>query len=131
MEVSLKDIAELLGSQSVVRENPFAPWMGKAVFIRSVTHHYIGRVSKLVSDNSAILEEAAWIADDGRFADALEKSELCFDVTRRTLFWRNAPWRAIHSAISANALDLAQIIFVLYPIVMLACSASSNSERSF
>jgi hypothetical protein len=48
---------------------------GKAVFIRTVTHHYTGR---LAGEEAGFLhlEEAAWIADDGRFADALAFGKL-------------------------------------------------------
>lgn len=73
MELSLKDIKELIGSDSKV--NPFSRWYKKSVFIRSVTHHYTGIVSEFIGDSCAVLEKAAWIADDGRFQDALKKSE--------------------------------------------------------
>lgn len=40
------------------------------MFVRTVTHYYTGRVVG-VSDKAILLEDAAWIADTGRFADAL------------------------------------------------------------
>ena len=43
---------------------------GKAVFIRTVTHYYVGRVVQ-ASECEIILEDAAWVADTGRFAAAL------------------------------------------------------------
>ena len=51
------------------------PPAGEAVFIRTVTHHYTGRV---VSCDARwmVLEDAAWVADDGRFANALESGVL-------------------------------------------------------
>ena len=48
--------------------------IGKNYFIRTVTHHYTGRLVE-VFKNELVLENAAWIADDGRFQQALEKCE--------------------------------------------------------
>ena len=49
--------------------------VGKNVFVRTVTHHFTGR---LASHDSHFLEleEAAWIADDGRFTQALADGAL-------------------------------------------------------
>ena len=44
--------------------------VGNAVFIRTVTHHYTGRVAEVTAED-VILTDAAWIADDGRFNAAL------------------------------------------------------------
>ena len=49
--------------------------IGKAYFIRSITMHYTGRLVA-VTDTDLVLEDAAWIADSGRFADALAKGTL-------------------------------------------------------
>jgi hypothetical protein len=48
---------------------------GRNVFVRTVTNYYTGR---LVSDDHGYLhlEEAAWIADTGRFATALATGKL-------------------------------------------------------
>lgn len=49
-----------------------APWnVGKNYFIRTVTHHHTGRLVA-VYPAELVMEDAAWIADDGRFADALK-----------------------------------------------------------
>jgi hypothetical protein len=45
--------------------------IGKTYFIRTVTHHYTGVLVK-VFKNELVLKDAAWIADDGRFADAVK-----------------------------------------------------------
>lgn len=73
----VKELKALLGGESTktVEVNPFSEFMGVNVFIRSVTHHYTGKVSKIVGSTACILESACWIADDGRFHDALKKSE--------------------------------------------------------
>lgn len=43
---------------------------GKSVFVRTVTHHYTGRVVS-ITDRWLVLEDCAWIADDGRFSECL------------------------------------------------------------
>jgi len=45
--------------------------VGKTYLIRTVTHYYTGRVVA-VTDTDLLLTNAAWIADTGRFATALE-----------------------------------------------------------
>lgn len=45
--------------------------IGEAYFIRTVTHHFTGRL-KSVYTTELVLTECAWIADDGRFSDALK-----------------------------------------------------------
>ena len=45
--------------------------IGKNYFIRTVTHHYTGKLVD-VFPHELVLSRACWIADDGRFADALK-----------------------------------------------------------
>jgi len=49
--------------------------VGKAYFIRSVTMYYTGRIAG-ITDTDLVLEDAAWIADTGRFATALKTGSL-------------------------------------------------------
>jgi hypothetical protein len=49
--------------------------VGKKFFFRTVTYHLIGLVSKVVG-NFLILENASWIADSGRFMNALKEGKL-------------------------------------------------------
>ena len=49
--------------------------VGEKVFIRTVTMHYTGSVVE-VNDLDVLLEDAAWIADSGRFATALKDGTL-------------------------------------------------------
>jgi hypothetical protein len=49
--------------------------IGKNVFVRTVTHHYTGKLAA-IEDGFLKLKDAAWIADDGRFADALSNGTL-------------------------------------------------------
>jgi hypothetical protein len=49
--------------------------VGKKLFIRTVTYHLTGKVKSRVG-NFLSLEDAAWIADSGRFMNAIEDGEL-------------------------------------------------------
>lgn len=49
--------------------------LGKAYLIRTVTMHYTGRVVR-VTDSDVVLEDAAWIADTGRYANSLSDGVL-------------------------------------------------------
>ena len=44
--------------------------VGKSYLIRTVTLYYTGRIKKITS-KELVLEEAAWIADTGRYYDCL------------------------------------------------------------
>ena len=51
------------------------PWeLGKIYLIRTVTMIDTGRLVR-VTPQELVLEDAAWIADTGRFAQALDKAE--------------------------------------------------------
>jgi len=61
-----KELSQLLhGSSS---EHPFE--VGKNYFIRTVTMIQIGKLVK-VMDKELVLENAVWVADTGRFTQAL------------------------------------------------------------
>jgi hypothetical protein len=47
---------------------------GKSYFIRTVTHHYTGHCTKCTHDFIE-LNQAAWIADDGRFHNFLKSGD--------------------------------------------------------
>jgi hypothetical protein len=49
--------------------------VGKPVLVRTVTLYYTGRVA-LVKASEVVLSEAAWIADTGRFHNALRDGTL-------------------------------------------------------
>lgn len=51
--------------------NPINQYLGEPVFIRTVTHHYTGRLTQ-VSKQWLVLNDAAWIPDNGRFANFLD-----------------------------------------------------------
>ena len=50
-------------------------FIGQKLFIRTVTYHCVGEVVKRVG-RFFELKGASWVADSGRFMDALESGEL-------------------------------------------------------
>lgn len=50
-------------------------FIGKKLFIRTVTYHLTGEVDKMVG-RMFHLKKAAWIADSGRFMDAIKTGKL-------------------------------------------------------
>ena len=66
-----KEIARVFSNEEIA--NPFI--VGKAYFIRTCTYHLTGRVQAIIG-NFIVLNDAAWIADSGRLADALAKGTL-------------------------------------------------------
>lgn len=65
-------IARLL--QEEAKSDPGGWEIDKPYFIRTVTYHLTGRLVA-VTNHELWLEDAAWIADDGRFMQAIEKGE--------------------------------------------------------
>ncbi len=83
-EELLKELKELEGLELKVKSKkdtlkyeklqvPFK--IGDAYFIRTVTYFATGRVKAIVGQ-FLVLEDAAWIADTGRFRDAIAKGIL-------------------------------------------------------
>ena len=59
----------------ICQDNVVAPWiLGKIYPIRTVTMIDTG-ILVAATDKELVLEEAAWIADTGRFSDAIRKAE--------------------------------------------------------
>ncbi len=50
-------------------------YVGKSVFIRTVTHHYTGHV-EAIANGFIWLNSAAWIADDGRFSQCIGEGKV-------------------------------------------------------
>jgi len=71
---TLKEIIQETFGSSSTKE--ISPWViGKQYFIRTVTMHLTGKLI-LLTEKELVLTEAAWIADSGRFHDALKNGEL-------------------------------------------------------
>lgn len=71
----LKLIEAILGSECALGAKELPYRVGEKLFIRTVTHHFTGRVTSIVG-KFLILEDAAWIADDGRFMEAINDGKL-------------------------------------------------------
>ena len=69
MELSFTEMRELLGQRT------HSLVTGTSVFVRTVTYHYTGRIVA-ITDSDIVLEDAAWVADSGRFANALATGTL-------------------------------------------------------
>lgn len=55
------------------RKSPYQK--GQNYLIRTVTHYYTGRLVAVFS-KELVLEDAAWIADTGRFGTAIKSGDL-------------------------------------------------------
>ena len=69
----LIELLKLTNNSSNNSELPFE--VGEKYFIRTVTYHLTGRVKQIIG-KFIILEDAAWIADSGRFSEAITKGVL-------------------------------------------------------
>ena len=73
-DLTLKQIREI---QALTNGKPLpcgddSHWkVGQNYFLRTVTHHLTGKLIKVVG-NELVLLDAAWIADDGRFMEAVK-----------------------------------------------------------
>lgn len=76
LKARVEELEDELGSQeageSLTSKLPFK--VGKKYFIRTVTYFLTGKV-KAIKGGFLVLEDAAWIADTGRFSDALKSGE--------------------------------------------------------
>ena len=52
--------------------------IGNSYFIRTVTHHYVGKLIRFNREGAELIfTEASWIPDDGRFHNMLMSGEFC------------------------------------------------------
>ena len=72
--LTLKEIKQI--SSLISNQENNCPWqLGKSYFIRTVTMHLIGKLC-FISNKELVLKDASWIADSGRFHDALKNGGL-------------------------------------------------------
>ncbi len=69
----IKEVAALVGCTKSSTSHSLK--VGDAVLIRTVTFYYTGRITA-ITDTDIVLEDAAWIADTGRFSTALQTGAL-------------------------------------------------------
>ena len=58
------------------KENDFSDLIGKSFFFRTVTYHLIGKVKNILNGTFLQLENASWVADSGRFTQAIKDGTL-------------------------------------------------------
>lgn len=71
--ISAKSVKKNRPTKPLELTQPFV--VGTAYFIRTVTYHLVGRVKSIVGQ-FLVLEDAAWVADSGRFTQAIETGTL-------------------------------------------------------
>ncbi len=68
-----RELAALFGNGSNTKTNPFK--IGENYLIRTVTMIVLGKLES-VYDSELVLSSASWVADTGRFYDALKTGKL-------------------------------------------------------
>lgn len=74
-EETYEKLKEQLTNEGYKEINNLSDMVGKKFFFRTVTYHLTGKVKKVIG-SLLELEDAAWIADSGRFSDALKTGKL-------------------------------------------------------
>jgi hypothetical protein len=69
----LKD--QLLKDSSFKELTDMKDFIGQKWFFRTVTYHVVGRVKRIVG-GFFYMEDAAWVADSGRFMQAIKDGKL-------------------------------------------------------
>ena len=69
----LVDMTKTPGTLSSPPDCPFE--IGKSYFIRTVTYHLVGKVKSVIG-SFLILSDASWVADSGRFMQAIKNGTL-------------------------------------------------------
>ena len=74
-EMTIGEAKEIAGLFNSKESKSCSLEIGKKYFIRTVTHYYTGKLIS-ITDSDFVLEDAAWIADTGRFYEALKTGKL-------------------------------------------------------
>ena len=74
-EETYEKIKEQLGMDEIFDLNSYDDLIGKAFFFRTVTYHLTGKVTGIIG-STLKLKDAAWIADSGRFMQAIKDGKL-------------------------------------------------------
>ena len=70
-ELTIKEAREIAALFRTQTANDSHWKVGENYFIRTVTHHHTGKLVA-VTPHELVVENAAWIADDGRLSTSLE-----------------------------------------------------------
>lgn len=68
-----KELAKLFGGNVTEKSNPYK--IGESYLIRTVTMIILGKL-ECVHESEMVLSSASWVADTGRFFDALKTGKL-------------------------------------------------------
>ena len=89
-------ILELVkNKETIQKDTPFE--VGKSYFIRTVTYHLTGKLVAIKGD-FLMFDDAAWIADSGRFNDAMKKG-IDKNENSEVEPWENQVGLNIHSIV--------------------------------
>ena len=72
---TFEKIKQQLGEDDYKEIQSLKDMVGEKFYFRTVTYHLTGRVKKVIG-NLLELENAAWIADSGRFMNAIKEGKL-------------------------------------------------------
>ena len=75
-EETYEKIKEQLGEDSFKDIHSLKDMIGEKYFFRTVTYHLTGRVTKIIGNGILELADAAWIANSGRFMQAIKEGKL-------------------------------------------------------
>ena len=74
-DLTLGQLKEIQGLANSAPDSSTAFEVGKAYYIRTATYHVLGRLKKIYT-NELVLEDASWVADQGRFNESLKTGNL-------------------------------------------------------
>lgn len=74
-EEQLKEIRKVVGLADVKEVNTYEDLVGGKYYFRTVTFHQVGEVKKIVG-RFVYLKNASWVADSGRFMNAIKDGTL-------------------------------------------------------
>lgn len=74
-EETYNRLKDQLTNEGYKEINSLSDMVGKKFFFRTVTYHLTGKVKKVIG-SILYLEDAAWIADSGRFMDCIKNGKL-------------------------------------------------------
>ena len=87
-EETYESIKNQLGEEEKIDVNNYQDLIGKKLFLRTVTYHIIGKVEKVMG-GFIQLSTASWVADSGRFMEAIEKGILKEVEPIKSIMWVN------------------------------------------
>lgn len=74
-EETYQKIKDQLSYDDIFDIDSYEQLVGKKIFVRTVTYHLVGKVKKIVG-SLVFLSEASWVADSGRFMQAIKEGKL-------------------------------------------------------